>query len=65
MARRPCLFKEADLRRAFKAARAAGVRVKIKIKDGKMTVVMGSNSATESEKNKNEWDEVFDGKDQT
>jgi len=58
MARRPCLFKEADLRRAFKAAKAAGVRVK-------MTVVMGSNSTTESEKNKNEWDEVFDGKDQT
>jgi hypothetical protein len=39
MARRACTFKESDLRRALRAARSAGVQVRIEIEHGKIIVV--------------------------
>jgi hypothetical protein len=43
-----CTVSKATLPRTLKAA--AGVRVKIEIEDGKMTVIMDRNSMTESER---------------
>jgi len=60
--RKPCHFRQRDLTAALKAAKAAGVPVKVEIEDGKMTVVTdGKSAATEGKKN--EWDEVFDDDD--
>jgi hypothetical protein len=39
MGRRACTFKQTDLTRALKAARAAGVKMKVEITAGKMTLV--------------------------
>jgi hypothetical protein len=66
MTRRPCTFRESDLKRALRAAQAAGVSVKIEIEaDGKMTVTMDSNKrAFGRAANENEWDEIFNGDDQ-
>jgi hypothetical protein len=60
--RRPCTFREADLKRALRAAQAAGVAVRIEIEDGRMTVTMDeSKRAGSRAANENEWDEVFNG----
>jgi hypothetical protein len=63
--RRPCMFRQTDLTRALKGARAAGMgiaRVEIE-KDGKIVVVPGEQQkgSSESVTAPNEWDEVFDG----
>jgi hypothetical protein len=39
MSRRPCSFRESDLRRALRAAKAAGVKVRVEIEVGKMTLI--------------------------
>lgn len=45
MPRRPALFTQADLARVLRAARDAGVRVRVKLlPDGSMEVATGENS---------------------
>ena len=61
----PCSFKKRDVKTAVKAVRESGVEIgRVEIdKDGKITIFAGKpveNGAAET----NEWDEVFDGKDQ-
>jgi hypothetical protein len=48
MSRRPCTFRQSDLTRALKAARAAGVKVRIEIEPGGKLIVV---SMDESEGN--------------
>jgi hypothetical protein len=64
MVRRPCKFRQSDLTRALKAARAAGIEIaRFEIeKDGKIVVVPGKPiEAPGNEKpERNEWDEVYD-----
>ncbi len=60
MSRRPCTFRETDVKRAVKAVRAAGVeiaRVEIQ-KDGRIIVVSGKPKETIQDANgeRNEWD---------
>ena len=58
MARGPSTFKQQDLTRALKAARAAGVEVaRFEIENGKIVIVTGkpADNAT----NTNPWDEVL------
>jgi hypothetical protein len=58
MGRRACTFRQSDLARALKAAKAAGVvveRVEID-REGKLVMVMGHSSETTTEGN--EWDAV-------
>lgn len=44
MPRRPALFSQADLARVLRAARDAGVRVRVRLlPDGSMEVVTGDN----------------------
>ena len=62
MVRGRCTFRQGDLTRALKAAEAAGVRVKIEIEDGKMTVIMDKTATVDGERN--EWDAEY-GADQT
>ena len=58
--RRPATFRQSDLVRALKAARAAGVEVdRVEIgPDGRMVVVLSREGAAaqERERNVNEWD---------
>jgi hypothetical protein len=56
MVRRPCRFTETDLKRALKAAKAAGVPVKIDIENGKMTVTIIDKPATIEMNSSNAWD---------
>jgi len=60
MVRRCCPFRETDLKRALRAARAAGVPVQIKIKNGEMTVTMMDNgsSAGDGRDGPNEWEQM-------
>jgi hypothetical protein len=39
MSRRPASFREADLCRALRAARKAGVKIRVEIEPGKLTVM--------------------------
>ena len=59
MGKAPCTFKEADVTRAFKAARKAGVDVKVAIdlERKRMTITPVKAGGANG---KNEWDEVFD-----
>jgi monoamine oxidase len=63
MTRRKCSFTEADMRRALHAAKAAGVPVRIEIRDGNMVVTMVESAKAvrnrPTNNNDNEWDEVF------
>jgi hypothetical protein len=54
-----CTFKEADVTRAFKAAKKAGidVQVAIDLERKRMTITPVKAGGV---KGKNEWDEVFD-----
>ena len=61
MPRRPCTFKETDLKRAVKGVRAAGVEVaRVEIgKNGHIIVVPGKLTETSQEDGEhNEWDTV-------
>lgn len=54
----PARFTQADLTRAFKAAEAAGVRVRIEIEpNGKIVIV--SESPDAPPRAANSWDEVL------
>jgi hypothetical protein len=58
--RKPCLFKERDVRRAAKAVMSAGlnvVRVEIE-KDGRIVVVPGKSSEPQGNPS-NDWDEAL------
>jgi hypothetical protein len=59
MGRGPCIFKQGDVTRAVKGARAAGVEVqRIEIdKDGRIVIVAGEPEENgEATKGQNEWD---------
>jgi hypothetical protein len=62
MPRAPCNFRQRDLTRAIKGARAAGIDVaRIEIeKDGKIVILSAQLAAT-PETGGNEWDEVPGG----
>ncbi len=62
MPRAPCNFRQRDLTRAIKGARAAGIDVaRIEIeKDGKIVILPAQLAAT-PETGGNEWDEVPGG----
>jgi hypothetical protein len=66
MSRGPHTFKQADLTRAIKGARAAGINVaRIEIgKDGKI-VILPTQSVAALEIAQNEWDEVLGANDGT
>lgn len=61
MSRRPCTFRESDVRRAVRAVQAAGKEITaVEIGgDGKIRIVLGKAGAQESHA-LNEWDEVLD-----
>jgi hypothetical protein len=65
--RRPCMFRQTDLTRAVKGARAAGIGIAcVEIEKGKIVIVPGEQQKGTSERvAPNEWDEVFDGDPQT
>jgi hypothetical protein len=59
MSRRPATFRESDIRRVLRAARAEHVRVRIEIeRDGRIVITTGKE-ATGAEPGSNEWDEVL------
>lgn len=50
MPRRPALFTQADLARVLRAARDAGVKVRVRLlPDGSMEVATGENSPQQDE----------------
>jgi hypothetical protein len=57
-----CTFKEADVTRAFKAARKAGVDVEVTIDLERKRLTITPVKAG-GENGTNEWDEVFDNGD--
>jgi hypothetical protein len=59
MARGPLTFRQQDLVRALKGARAAGIEVaRVEIdKTGKIVIVTGS-PRDERDSDRNEWDEI-------
>jgi hypothetical protein len=70
MGRRACTFRQADLARALKAAKAAGAEVaRVEIdRDGKLVMVMGKGEGGDVSPGLNEWDTVLgtnDGADKT
>lgn len=59
MSRRACIFRQTDLTRAVKGARAAGIEIeRVEInKDGRIIVVAGKPPETTHESGeRNEWD---------
>jgi hypothetical protein len=64
MARGPCTFKQADIRRAIQAVRGAGLQVSgvtVDPQTGKIEVEVGKPRAQDSttdDKGENEWDRV-------
>jgi hypothetical protein len=62
MPRAPCIFRQRDLTRAIKGARAAGIDVAcIEVdKDGRI-IILPTQSAAVPETARNEWDEVPGG----
>jgi len=61
MAHAPATFKQSDLVRALKAARAAGVDIaRFEIENGKIIIVTGKPAVIEDNAtNTNPWDEVL------
>ena len=64
MARRKCTFKESDVARALRAAKKAGVKVKIEIEiePGRMTLIPMDEMNSKPGKHSNPWDVVYDVK---
>jgi hypothetical protein len=62
LSRRPCIFRQTDLTRALRGARAAGIEIqRFEInRDGKIVVVAGKlrESPSDGEDEHNEWDEA-------
>jgi hypothetical protein len=62
LSRRPCIFRQTDLTRALKGARAAGIEIeRFEIdKDGKIVVVAQKSpeSPRDGEDVRNEWDDA-------
>ena len=59
MSRGSSAFRQADLARAVKALRAAGVGVvRVEIERDKITIVAGKPGETEQENSMNSWDGV-------
>jgi hypothetical protein len=58
MARAPSIFRQQDVTRAFRAAKAAGVRVaRVEIdRDGRIVIVTADEQLERTERN--EWDRV-------
>ena len=61
MSRRPCTFRQADVTRALRAAKAAGVPVDIRIErsSGDMVITPARAHDSADESNQNPWDEVL------
>jgi hypothetical protein len=64
MGQRPCLFKERDISRAFRAARAAGIEARVDIApDGTIRIFQlppqESAEAPKPAPETNEWDDVL------
>jgi hypothetical protein len=62
MSRGPATFRKADLKRAFKAASAAGVEVqRVEVsKDGTISIITGASAGQPDKQNpQNPWDEVL------
>jgi hypothetical protein len=55
----PATFRESDLTRALKAAKKAGVRVRVDIEPGKMRVTMIDEDEAKQAATSNEWDDVL------
>jgi hypothetical protein len=64
LSRRPCIFRQTDLTRALKGARAAGIEIeRFEIdKDGKIVVIAEKSpeSPCDGEDERNEWDDPDD-----
>jgi hypothetical protein len=62
MGKGPCTFKEADVRRALKAARKAGFEVAgfTVDNDGRIAVQVGKPDHDELQTAKNDWDSIYD-----
>ena len=61
MARGPCTFRQQDVTRALRAAKAAGVMVRVEIEAGKIALVMtGKPQEGEAEQGRgdNVWDRI-------
>jgi hypothetical protein len=60
MPRGPCTFRQTDLKRAVKGARAGGIEiVRVEItKDGKIIIVPGKSKEAVDDRSENEWDSV-------
>jgi hypothetical protein len=58
MSRGPCTFREADIRRALRAAKAAGVSVDIRIDCGSGDLVIMTKRTDDAaeDASRNEWD---------
>jgi hypothetical protein len=58
-----CTFKEADVTRAFKAARKAGVAVQVQIdlERKRMTITpINTNGVRSATSEKNDWDGIYE-----
>jgi hypothetical protein len=66
MANRPASFRQADVTRAIKAARKAGIEIaRVEVDNGgKITIIVGKPSETSNETEPNDWAEIHNGRDQ-
>jgi hypothetical protein len=56
MSRRPAAFKQSDLTKALKAAKATGVEIaRYEIEDGKITVFTGKPATTNTNSELDQW----------
>jgi hypothetical protein len=64
MGKGPCAFKEADIARAYRAAKKAGVEVQITVdlehKTMTLTPISTSNVKNGTVTAKNDWDSIYD-----